>query len=385
MIKTKEELIQRIDLGETYEVQFKSEISSFDSLEAEMVAFANAEGGYLLIGVDDDKNIIGLDDKTLQKYVQEAGNISSDKINPPIQSLVNTIAVEDKKVLVIYIPQGVVRPYFTKQGVCWIKTGADKRKVSRDELRRLFQHSHDYYPDEQIIQGTGIDDIDLTYFSRYYFKVRSEAMADSGYDIPTLLHRMNVLEDHQLTLAGLLYFGKEPQQFREIFHIKAVSFVGNDIEGNNYRDSVDIHGTMEVQFRNAIDFCKRNLRFIQKGKSFNSIGDLEISEIALEEAIINAIFHRDYTKSSPIRLLIFENRLEIISPGSLPNHLTEENILYGDTVIRNHRMVSFGSKILPYRGLGSGIRRILAEHPNTTFENNKEIQQFKVTFKRIPV
>jgi predicted HTH transcriptional regulator len=102
----------------------------------------------------------------------------------------------------------------------------------------------------------------------------------------------------------------------------------------------------------------------------------------LEEALINAFFHRDYTKASPIWVLLFKNRLEIISPGSLPYHLNVDNITFGDTMIRNNRIVSFGSKILPHRGLGSGIRRIVKEHPKTEFINDIDGQQFKVITHR---
>ena len=182
------------------------------------------------------------------------------------------------------------------------------------------------------------------------------------------------MEDGNLNLAGLLFFGKSPQGFKPIFHVKAVSFTGNDIAETGYWDSINTEGKVETHYRQCLDFLKRNLRYVQNGKSFNSTGDLEISLVALEEALINAFLHQDYTKSSPIRLLLFENRLEIISLGSLPNHFTVDNILFGDTVIRNNRMVSFGTKILPHRGLGSGIRRIVKEHPNTEFINDVEGQ-----------
>jgi predicted HTH transcriptional regulator len=109
---------------------------------------------------------------------------------------------------------------------------------------------------------------------------------------------------------------------------------------------------------------------------------LEIYEKALEEAITNALLHRDYSKNSVIRLFIFKNRIEIISPGTLPNHLTVENIKNGNSVMRNALLVSFGTKTMPYTGIGSGIPRILAKHPSTEFFDNKEGEQFSVILKR---
>jgi ATP-dependent DNA helicase RecG len=382
MIKTSEQLLEKIALGETSFVQLKREITDIDKFESEIVAFANTQGGYLLIGVANNKEIVGLSDEQIEDFNQKNGNICSQRINPPVNTLSNVLKIEDKKILLIEVPNGVSKPYFTKSGIAWAKVGSDKRKLGRDELKRLFQASLDFYPDEMPVPSSTVADIDLAYFSNYYFQLMKQTMSDSGFEIPVLLKRVGIMEGENLNLAGLLYFGLNPQQIKPVFHVKAVAFVGNDIAGTQYRDSIDITGKTETQYRLCLDFCKRNLRYTQQRQGFNSTGILEISEIALEEALINAFFHRDYTKSSPIRLLIFDDRLEIISPGALPNHLSLDNIKHGDTVIRNNRMVSFGTKILPFRGLGSGINRILKEHPKTDFVNDVEGQQFKVIFER---
>lgn len=119
-----------------------------------------------------------------------------------------------------------------------------------------------------------------------------------------------------------------------------------------------------------------------QGASFNSQGMLEISKVALEEALVNALIHRDYGKTSPVRVFVFQNRVEIVSPGALPNHLTVEQIKNGNAVPRNPILLSYATKLLPYRGLGSGISRILKEHPATEFINDSEGQQFKVILSR---
>ncbi len=382
MIKSDIELKQIIEAGETFVVQFKRKIESVDSLEAEIVAFANSDGGHLIIGVNDDKTIAGLNDDEINDYIQKTSNVASQRVNPPIYPQFNTIVVDDKKVCIIYVPEGNAKPYFTKGGIGYAKSGADKRKLDRNELKRLFQSTGDVYADEQIVVNSSIEDIDKAYLSKYYFKIKNETLAESGYELPVLLNRMNILEGDQCSLAGYLFFANSPEELTPIYHVKAVAFYGDDIANTEYRDSIDTYGNVENHYRMTMDFLKRNLRYIQKDKGFNTTGDLEIAATALEEVVMNALFHRDYTKSSPIRVLLFENRLEVISPGCLPNHLTVENVIYGDTVIRNHRIVSFGSKILPYRGLGSGIRRILKEHPKTEFHNDRDGQQFKVVLWR---
>jgi ATP-dependent DNA helicase RecG len=382
LILNKQDLLQKIKLGKTSFVQFKERVKDTDSLEAEMVAFANAHGGSIVVGVADNGEITGLTKEEKENYVQLASNVSSQRINPPIGALINAFLVAEKLVLVIEVPEGDSKPYFSKNGVAWGKVGADKRKLGREELRRLFQASQDFYPDEMPIPQSSFQDVNLAYFSNYYFRLRGETMADSGFEPKVLLNRMGIMQGEHLNLAGLLFFGENPTEMRPTLQVKAVSFVGNDLAGTQYRDSVDMEGNVETQYRACMDFCKRNLRRVQNGQGFNSVGQLEISLVALEEALSNAFLHRDYTKNSPIRILLFDDRLEIISPGSLPNHLSIEQIQYGDTVIRNPRIVSFGTKILPYRGLGSGIARILKEHPRTEFINDRDGQQFKVVMWR---
>jgi predicted HTH transcriptional regulator len=131
-----------------------------------------------------------------------------------------------------------------------------------------------------------------------------------------------------------------------------------------------------------MSFLTRNLHHVQAGQNFNSTGILEVSKIALEELLQNALTHRDYTKNASINLLIFDDRIEIVSPGSLPNSLTVENIKYGNAVVRNSLIVSFSSKVMKYRGLGSGIRRALKEEPCLRLIDDKEAEQFRVIIPR---
>ncbi|MDR3049764.1 MAG: hypothetical protein LBV16_08035 [Elusimicrobiota bacterium] len=150
----------------------------------------------------------------------------------------------------------------------------------------------------------------------------------------------------------------------------------------------DFKGTIPEIFKQAISFLNSNLKHIQKGQDFNSIGILEISDIALQELLANALIHRDYFKNAPIRVLIFDNRVEIISPGHLPNSLTIEEAKYGNTVIRNNQIISFSVHSLPYSGLGSGLKRatryridkrcvrrtIYSKNPQTQYRKIKNVR-----------
>jgi len=135
-------------------------------------------------------------------------------------------------------------------------------------------------------------------------------------------------------------------------------------------------------YRQGMDFFRSHLRHAQKGQDFNSTGILEISDTALVELIQNALIHRDYFENAPIRLLIFDDRVEIISPGKLPNALTIEEIRYGNPIIRNHLIAMFGSHTIPYSGLGSGLKRAVKEQPDIEFINDEKGEQFIVKIPR---
>jgi predicted HTH transcriptional regulator len=144
----------------------------------------------------------------------------------------------------------------------------------------------------------------------------------------------------------------------------------------------DFKGTIPMLFKQGMDFFRSHLRHSQKGQNFNSIGILEISEIALTEVLQNALIHRDYFKNSPVRILIFDDRVEIISPGKLPNALTVEEIKYGNPVVRNNQIAMFSSITLPYSGLGTGLKRAIKEQPDIEFINDVQGEQFLVKIPR---
>ena len=129
-------------------------------------------------------------------------------------------------------------------------------------------------------------------------------------------------------------------------------------------------------------FVKSGIKYLQNGQGFNSHGIPEVSIIALEEVLQNALIHRDYFKNAPVRLLIFENLIEIISPGKLPNSLTVEDVKYGNPVIRNNQIALFASRTLPYSGLGSGLRRAFQNQSDMELINDVAGDQFIVRLPR---
>ena len=193
-------------------------------------------------------------------------------------------------------------------------------------------------------------------------------------------------EGRNLNLAGVLMFAEKPEWIVPQFVVKAIRYPGNKVHVSDYLDTEDFSGPLQKIFEDSLAFIMRNLRKLQAGRGVNAPGIPEIPETVFEELLVNALVHRDYLVSAPIRLFIFDNRIEIISPGHLPDNLTVEKIRIGNSNIRNPILVSFVAKgLLPYHGLGSGITRALEVWPDIDFADDHEGCLFTATIHRKPV
>jgi ATP-dependent DNA helicase RecG len=379
------EILEIISRGEDSKHQFKVDVTNATSLASEMVAFANTNGGFILIGVDKNNNIIGLSDDDIRRINLLISNTATNNIKNPINPITENLQIGNNKIIVVKIEEGLDKPYLDNDGAVWVKSGSDKRKVtSKEELRRLFQSSDIFHADEVPVRSATIDELDLNLFKEFCKAVYSQEIEKLEIPLIQFLENIGIAKDQELNLAGLLVFAKNPQKFKPQFIIKAVSYYGNDIAGTKYRDSEDISGRVQNQFALAMSFIKRNLRKVQKSESFNIQGVLEIPEEVFEELVANALMHRDYFISAPIRLFIFDNRVEINSPGILPNNLTVENIKSGISNIRNPILTSFITKnnLLPYRGMGTGVIRAISKYSNIDFLNEIDNNQFRLVLKR---
>jgi ATP-dependent DNA helicase RecG len=190
-------------------------------------------------------------------------------------------------------------------------------------------------------------------------------------------------DDGRLNLAGVLLFAEQPEWIVPQFVVKAIRYPGNKIHVSDYIDTEDFSGPLPKLFEGALAFVMRNLHKVQAGRGVNAPGLPEIPEAVFEELLVNALVHRDYLVSAPIRLFVFDNRIEIISPGHLPNNLTVEKIRAGNSNIRNPILVSYVAKgLLPYHGLGSGIKRALEKWPTIDFNDDHDGCLFTATVHR---
>lgn len=213
-----------------------------------------------------------------------------------------------------------------------------------------------------------------------------EEIADVLSQTPEGILKNNglIMEDGTLNVAALMLMGKYPQRWLPVFTVRCVSFVGNSIGGTEFRDKSgnDADGNAVHLYNYIISFLTRNLRKKQVEKDFNSLGELEVSTASLSEIVTNGILHRSYVIEAPLRVFIFDNRIEIHSPGLLPEGVSMESIKHGASVPRNKLLFNHGINLLPYTGAGSGITRALKFTPDIKLVNDETLNEFIVTVER---
>lgn len=377
------ELMKILAQGEDSRNQFKKNINNPDSLAAEMVAFSNGQGGFVYVGVDDDGSISGLTSNDIHRLNQMISTVASQHVVPAINPITQNTTINDRLVLVMEVPRGINKPYQDKNGVFWVKSGADKRKAtSREEIQRLFQSSGMIHADTIPAGGLTISDIDMPYFRNFFQKRYGESLDDQTVPLEQTITNMNLGEGQLLNISGALLFSQSPSTRLPNFIVKAGAFPEKSITSDFYIDSRDITGKFSDIFQQTIGFILSNVKQVQGEQTVNTEGEPEIPRIVLEELVANALVHRDYFISAPIRVFVFSDRVEILSPGHLPNNLTVANIKAGNSNTRNPVLASFAYQIIPYRGFGSGILRALENYPAIDFIDDREGNLFKCIIKR---
>jgi len=380
------ELLEIIARGEDSYTEFKEEKVHSDNLAAEIVAFANTEGGNLIVGVSDEGEIIGV--TNLDKEMQRIDNICANNCEPTVYTTIEKLVIDDKKILIVKISKGTQRPYRTNRGIHYIRTASGKRIASPGELRLIYQASGAIYYDELPVPNTSIEDTDLEYFEEFLKKSLGGGIEDSGIKTVDLLKNMKILtsceSDTVTTTGGLLFFGKHPEHHLPYCKVTIVRFPGNDI-GEKF-EKKDIEGKLIEQIEGTERVLKEYLRSETKIEGFEKEEPLfEIPVESLREAVINAIAHRNYQLPSQVRIFIFDDRIEIKSPGKLPNTVTVENIKLGFPLHRNPLIVSFLAKEHRMTEIGTGIPRmirLLKEHTGREPDFEERDQEFIVRIWR---
>ena len=379
------EVLEIIGRGESSKVQFKERMPHIDSMAYELIAFSNSEGGMIIFGVNDKTGELnGLNFQEIANTNSQLSNIASNNILPPIFIQTETVTVNRNNLVVVTVPQGIDKPYKDRSGNIYLKNGSDKRKVtSNAELARLLQRGKYIYADEIPVHGSSISDIDMDKFKAFVKKRFEKSLSEFDVPLSRILENLNLTKEEMLTLAGLLLFGENRHKFRPLFTVQCIAVDDTVITGDTYSDTEPpMEGTLSEIYEKTMGFINRNMRKIPEDNGFNSQSKWEIPKRVFEEFIVNALVHRDYFIPSTIKVFIFRDRVEIVSPGKLPNSLTVDNIKSGISMGRNPVLHSVAKDILPYMGMGTGISRAFTLYPDIVIENKTDTEQLKVTIMR---
>ena len=401
-----DDILKQINAGEVSGVQFKERILDKYDIACELVAFSNSHGGKLVVGIKDktgEANALSYSE--VQETTNLLSDIASENVVPSILIKIDTVEVKDGNLVVATVKEGLNKPYHDNKGIVWVKNGADKRKVfDNAELAEMMTDCGSFAPDEAGVREATINDLDATTIKQFlgnrFDRVLekkgltgdafNEASLDmicsaiaKGHDCEKILRNLRFIRpDGTLTVAAMLLFGKYTQRWMPMMTAKCICFAGNSVGSKVFRDKVndaDMEGNLLHQYETIMDFFTRNLHNVQVEDEFNSMGKLEIPYTSLVEFTVNSLVHRSLNMKAPVRIFIFDNRVEIHSPGALPNGLTIDDIKAGTSMPRNMFLFNNAIYLLPYTGVGSGITRALDEDINVTFMNNDKAQEFVIT------
>jgi ATP-dependent DNA helicase RecG len=354
------ELKYIIQQGENSSVEFKEYGVSPESLAKEMVAFANSQGGVILLGVTDHGAVSGIPaDFALEEWVM---NIARDRIIPAFDVQFNQHTIDNKILAEIVVTKGKDKPYQTA-GKYYIRVGTTNRMASQSELMRLFQASGIFHYDGNGVEGSTIRDLNFTALDSYFGDYQIYFSKESEKDKQRLLINTDILnEDGQTTVGGLLIFGINPERYLPQSGISFGHFAGREMQ-SELIDKQNVNGPLPFQVDRSIAILKNNLPLpseIKNGQRENL--RLYPPVKVFRELLVNACVHRNYAISgSKIRLLMFNDRIEFISPGRLPNTVTIEKLKAGVSYASNPILVKFMDNLRYVEHLGRGLPMVYQE------------------------
>lgn len=370
----KKEILEIIEQGESASVEFKDFKVRPESIAKGIVGMANSQGGVILLGISDDGKMTGIDNSI--NFEELVANITRNNIVPPIICNYYEIKLFETSIGVIEVPKGIDKPYQTNDGKFLIRVNSTNRVASQGELLRLFQQSGMFHFDSVGIDSTSVKDLNLFkidgYFEKYGIKISEESDDEKIH----ILKNSDILTaDGLVNIAGALIFGINPLKLLPHSGISFARFDGADI-GSELFDKKEINGNIDSVIDETLSVILNN---IQNPSTLVGAKRINIKSVyspkVFRELITNALVHRNYSiTGSKVRVLMFEDRIEFISPGRLPNTVTVEKLKIGVSYSVNPVIVKFMENMGYVDKIGRGLPMVYRE----ALELNK-----KVEFKEI--
>ena len=348
-------LLAQIQQGESKTLELKAQLPQRDQIAKTVVAFANTSGGKLVIGVDDDRQVVGLGEGDVLDLQDRVASIVFDRCYPAILPEIYSANVQGKLVLVVEVFRGNLLPYYLKSAGkndgTYLRVGATNRKADFEHILELERQKRNQSFDEEICREQPLDELDLTPLVAR-FAARGKPLDEQKLKNLKLI----ALEQGTLwpTQGLMILLGALPHVV-----VKCARFKGTDM--SVFLDRKEYDGELLGQLEQAEGFIKNHIHLRGEINGLQRTDTYELPEAALREALVNALVHRDYANQGrDIKVGVYDDVVNVVSPGGLPSTLTAETLLDGRSEIRN-RVVARVFKELGYiEQWGSGIQRIRA-------------------------
>lgn len=313
---------------ESVVIEWKPSLSQIDSIIQTICAFANTEGGRIIIGVSKQGKLVGIN--IGKSTIEDLTNKIHQNLDPKIHPKITTKRIENKEIIIIDVKESLDKTILA-YGRPYKRVGKSTVRMSKEEYERriLEKHKEKLYFDSQVCKKAKLKDIDENKVRAFLKEAKSQRGLDIEEDssLKDILMRLKLMINGKLTKAAILLFGKDPQDFFEQSEIKCVRFKGKDVTGEII-DLKPIREDLITQVKEAEKFIYNHISlhsWIESGK-IQRQERWEYPPKAIREALVNAIAHRDYNSSSKVQIRIFDDRIEFWNPGRLPKGWTVETL-----------------------------------------------------------
>ncbi len=354
-------ILEEIKKGEGKKLEFKESLSKdVNSFLKTVVAFANGAGGKIIFGVRKDGEIVGVPDDEIVELSEKIENLIYEKCHPLIIPEIYVERAGKKSLLVVEIYPGHHKPYYLKKkgrpADVYIRIGASTRKATEEIIRSLERERLNLSFDDEILYSVTFDESEIEKLIKDLEKFTGKRVKRSDLYNFRILKRERGKE--YLTVGGALIIGRN--DVFEFSRISCARFKGKDLSTMEFIDRKECDGPLYEQVECAVKFAMMYIEKTGKISGTRRYDDYAVPIEALREAIVNAVVHRDYSiTGSDIKLAIFDDRVEITSPGGLPGNLDVDLIKEGRSEIRNRVIARFFKEIGYIEQWGTGIRRII--------------------------
>ena len=351
---------------ESSTLEFKEKIPSKQQIIKSVLGFCNLYGGKIVIGVNDNQEIVGVPEEKIEDLIDTLHRSIHESSTPPVLPAVYTQRIDEKILLVIEVSSGMNKPYFrTSEGMAkgtYIRIGTQTVKTTSEMIEELKWKSRGRFLDELPVYAAAANDIDDDVFQTF---LNDRPAKFQKTKIKEVMSHYNILIKEHLqtypTVGGVLLFGKNPQRFLPEAFVICTHFQGTG--GRDVIATRDLTGTLFDQYNESLSFIisRLNKQFKIKGAGKRK-EVLEIPDEAIREVLLNAIVHRNYHIPGPAKVAIYDNRVEIFSPGNFPGPLNIDELEMGITYIRNAVITKIFREAGYIEKLGSGFRSLFESY-----------------------